>query len=115
MQRYINPRDKRSNHVSVERYSAGATGSIGNPNSHDPRKDTDDLVYVNINVFNPNANQGIPMELPPVTRTQPIVNRASDYYCSVVRFEIPKIGIPYFHFPEVGMPIFGISNLTTEQ
>lgn len=69
--------------------------------SGDGRKDTDDVVYVNINVYNPSLTHSIPMELPPVTRTQPIVGCASNYYCSVARFEIPRIGIPYFHYPKL--------------
>lgn len=77
----------------------GATGSYTVTASSDPRKATDDVQYFNIEVYNPYPDKSIPMELPPTTRTQPIVNRASDYYCSVVRFQIPRVGIPWFDFP----------------
>jgi len=104
MQSYINHRDRRSNHININH--GGATGSVISPQSHDPRKNTDDVVYVNINVFNPSPTVAIPMELPPVTRTQPIINRASDYYCSVVRFDLPRDSIPYFEFPSDSDPLY---------
>ena len=94
------PGDRRYSNREIN-IVGGSTGSIiAPPAGHDPRKSTDDIVYVNINIYNANQTKSIPMELQPITRTQPIVNRASDYYCSVVRFEIPRLGIPFFNFPD---------------
>lgn len=93
----FNSRDKR--YAGSYSTSGGATGSYTISSTNDPRKASDDVVYVNIDVYNSNPTTAIPMELTPITRTQPLVNRASDYYCSVVRFEIPKVNIPYFEFP----------------
>lgn len=72
--------------------------------------DTDsDNVYLNV-VFNPNpANLETPtIAQYNVTKTNPIINKCSDYYCTVIRFEIPLNEIPIFIFPVI--PNSGTSN-----
>lgn len=78
-------------------------------------KDNDN-VYLNV-VFN-NISSGAPGSVEDsviasynVTKTLPIVDKCSDYYCSIVRFDIPLSTIPIIIVPII--PNQGNPNLTT--
>lgn len=61
-----------------------------------------DNIYVNV-TFNHDDTQGnvpTPAEYA-VTKTLPILSKCDDYYCSVIRFDIPLNGIPLFIMPIV--------------
>jgi len=45
-----------------------------------------------------------------VTKTTPIIDKASDYYCSIIRFDVPLEGVPIYVIPIV--PNQPNSNLT---
>lgn len=73
-------------------------------------KENDNL-YLNV-VFNHNSLQGQADTLAEynVTKTIPILDKCSDFYCSIVRFDIPLNSIPLFIMPIV--PNQGNPNLT---
>lgn len=70
-----------------------------------------DNVYVNVTFINDgvNGNGPVPMEYK-VTKTLPILNKCDDYYCSVIRFNIPLQSVPIFIMPVI--PGCGTSQVT---
>lgn len=62
---------------------------------------TVDNIYINCSINNP--GDGNVLERKParfnVTYEQPIIDDATDYYMSVIKFEIPLQGLPLFIFP----------------
>lgn len=73
-------------------------------------QNSDDLIYYNINITNPNTNDPINstfLSVPCIfseTRTQPILNKPDDYVMSVIRFSLPGANIPLFIFPVIPNP-----------
>lgn len=65
----------------------------------DTRITSPDNVYVDVQVINPSATD-IMIAQYSTTRSNPIVSKASDYYLSVARFEIPNNNIPLFIFKD---------------
>jgi len=59
-----------------------------------------DNVYLNV-VFNSNPNLLVTPATYSEAKTTPIVNKASDYYLSVIRFTIPLSSIPIFIMPVI--------------
>lgn len=88
-------------------------------------KDNDDgrdNIYVNITINNNlGGSQSLPFQNPAsfsATNRIPLLEKASDYYCSVIRFDIPLNVVPIMIMPIVPLPntdvnltpfIFGIS------
>lgn len=62
-------------------------------------KDNADNVYYNININN-TTNSPIVAQYTE-ERTNPILYKPSDYYCSVIRFTIPANSVPIFNFTEL--------------
>lgn len=69
-----------------------------------------DNIYININIghepgtFNTNpaiapSGTGETIAEYSVNKTQPILDKASDYYCSIIRFDIPLATVPIFIMP----------------
>lgn len=71
-----------------------------------------DNVYLNVTINNQNVtSQGIIDETfnpatYDVTKTLPILDKSSDYYCSIIRFDIPLNVIPIFIMPIVPASAF---------
>lgn len=71
-----------------------------------------DNIYLNVTITNTNTtSQGIIDENPiagvyDVTKTLPILDKASNYYCSIIRFDIPLNLIPIFIMPIVPASTF---------
>lgn len=65
-----------------------------------PRNKSDDNVYLNV-VFNhdPRIGEGETPARYQVTKNIPILAKSSDYYCSVIRFDIPLNAVPLLIFP----------------
>lgn len=59
-----------------------------------------DNIYVNV-LFRQDASSGVEPTIAryDVTKTNPIVNNVSEYYLSVIRFDIPLNAVPIFIFP----------------
>ena len=81
------------------------------PNSNIVREN--DNVYLNVVIDHPIPiyntglvpplivnSFGVPAEYN-VTKTLPIIDKASDFYCSIIRFDIPFNSIPLFIMPIV--------------
>lgn len=71
----------------------------------------EDNVYLNI-VINNTSNQG---NAPTIaryesTKTEPILEKSSDYYCAVLRFTLPLESVPLFIMPVI--PNSGLTNTT---
>lgn len=63
-------------------------------------RDGIDNIYVNVDFNNTDPNDIVPT--PAVfnaTKTIPILDKANDYFCSVIRFDIPLDQIPIFIMP----------------
>jgi len=64
-------------------------------------RNSDDIVdniYLNLSINNTTTNTTSPAQFS-ATYDQPILDRPSDYYCSVVKFEIPLQTLPLIVFP----------------
>jgi hypothetical protein len=61
---------------------------------------TSDNVYVNVTFVNDGTNGNAPQAMEyKVTKTLPIISKCDDYYCSIVRFDIPLASVPLFIMP----------------
>src|SRR5580693_4413640 len=67
--------------------------------SHSRDIDGNDNIYLNV-VFNSNGSILTPAVYN-ITKTIPVADKPSDYYCSVIRFDIPLNAIPLFIMPIV--------------
>lgn len=61
-------------------------------------KDIDDHIYYNVNIFNDSKTDDN-IAYFAENRTVPILECASDYHLSVIRFSIPSDDIPIYNFP----------------
>lgn len=60
---------------------------------------TIDHVFYDVTLFNPNTSNSLALQATVAeTRTVPLLQRSSDYYAAVSRFEIPTDLIPIFNF-----------------
>jgi hypothetical protein len=66
--------------------------------SRDTIDTKDDNIYVNINIKSDNSQNDTIVEYS-TTKTIPILSKCSDYYCSVIRFQIPLVDVPLFIMP----------------
>ena len=65
-----------------------------------------DNIYLNIVFAHDNSQGNAPtIARYNVTKTQPILSKASDYYCSVLRFDLPLDQIPLFVMPITNNPL----------
>lgn len=71
-----------------------------------------DNVYLNV-VFNhdDNAGNSATPATYNVTRSQPVLTKCNDYYCSVIRFDIPLDQIPLFIMPTLGQANINVTPL----
>lgn len=75
-------------------------------NSRDVRFHEADHTYLNINIENPAANPKPIAAVYDTTKTIPILDNCSEYYCAVERFTIPLGSVPLFIVPHVeGDPV----------
>lgn len=59
-----------------------------------------DNIYFNITIANDaNNGDGLTLAVYDETLTIPLLNNPQDYYCSIIRFQIPLNSIPFFYFP----------------
>lgn len=73
--------------------------------SKEARYHETDNVYLNINIDNPATNTRLAPAVYDVTKTIPILDDCSQYYCAVERFTIPLSTVPLFIVPhEDGAP-----------
>ena len=73
-----------------------------------------DNIYLNITVSNNSGNaKAFTPAIYKVTYDNPIINRPSDYYMSIVKFEIPLQDLPLFVMPNVPPTLYnGIASQT---
>ena len=73
-----------------------------------------DNIYININITNPgtgNVQGQVKQARTNISYDQPIVPKADDYTCAIVKYSIPLQDLPLFHMPI--KPNQANSNLTT--
>lgn len=78
---------------------------------HSIDTDSDYNIYVNVTFdHNPSDGNGLTPAIYKVTKTIPILDKADQYFCSVIRFDIPLNEVPIFICPIV--PNSGFSQTT---